>query len=211
MRNIVFFGKNYVDHMNELGDKPVDKPVIFLKPENVLRSCQQWGNTIDLYFPESEMQYETELVFKLKSGGFQMTREQALASLEYYTVGLDMTKRALQKQLKENGHPWTIGKVFPDAAVIGPWKKINNVDASLSESFSFLLNDQLKQKSAGKNMIFAPADLIVYASQYFPFSAGDIIFTGTPSGVGNIAYDDVGTVMLDDDFYRVKWSKRAVD
>src|SRR3989338_237974 len=107
--NIICFGKNYQDHMHELGDKPVDKPVIFLKPMNVLKICKNWGDTLQLYLPPEETHFECELVFKLKSGGYQLTKKQALDTLAYVTIGLDMTKRSLQKQLKEAGHPWTLG------------------------------------------------------------------------------------------------------
>src|SRR3990167_10982801 len=149
---IICFGKNYQDHMHELGDKAVDKPVIFLKPSSVLRACEKWNDTVSLYFPEEEIHYECELVFKLKVGGFKLTAEKARDALGWYTVGLDMTKRQVQKKLKEDGHPWTIGKVFPDAAVIGPWIKCDNIESCLSQPFQFLLNDQLRQTSVGKNM-----------------------------------------------------------
>lgn len=203
--NIIFFGKNYHDHMHELGDKPVDKPVIFLKPANVLRIAHHWNETMDLYFPEEEIHYECELVFKLNAGGFQLTAEKARDALGWYTVGLDMTKRNLQKKLKENGHPWTIGKVFPDAAVIGPWIEIADMESCLETPFYFLLNDQLRQTGFGKNMLFSPVDLVVYASQYFPLSAGDILFTGTPSGVGKIERGDVGTIKMAEKNYFVRW------
>lgn len=202
---IICFGKNYQDHMNELGDKPVDKPVIFLKPPSVLRVCENWNDTLNCYFPEDEMHYECELVFKLIAGGFHLTQEQAKNALGFYTVGLDMTKRVLQKKLKDNGHPWEIGKVFQDSAVIGPWIKINNLDECLSKSFSFSVNNTVKQNSAGKNMLFSPIDLIVYASQFFPLCEGDIIFTGTPGGVGKIAKEDNGEVRLDHYRYFVAW------
>src|SRR3990167_7858509 len=192
MTNLIFFGKNYQDHMHELGDKPVDKTVIFLKPENIMRACHHWGESLDLYFPEAEIQQEVELVFKLTAGGFQMTSEQARDALGSYTVGLDMTKRSLQKQLKDCGHPWT---------------SVNNITDCLLQPFSFFLNSDKRQASVGNNMIFSPIDLIVQASHYFPLFSGDILFTGTPSGVGNIARGDVGRVTLGDDFYQVKWSR----
>lgn len=203
--NIVCFGKNYSDHMNELGDKSVDKPVIFLKPSNVLHICENWNDTVNLYLPEEEIHYECELVFKLNSGGFQLSVEKARNALGWYTVGLDMTKRNLQKKLKEDGHPWTLGKVFPDAAVIGPWIKCDNIESCLEKQFNFSLNDQVRQTGFGKNMLFSPIDLIVYASHYFPLSAGDILFTGTPSGVGKIANGDIGAVKLDTFSYFVRW------
>lgn len=203
--NIICFGKNYSDHMNELGDKPVDKPVIFLKPNSVLRAIDQWNETVNLYFPEEEIHYECELVFKLNRGGFELGRDEARDALGWYTIGLDMTKRNVQKKLKEDGHPWTIGKVFPDAAVIGPWMRVESVEACLSQSFQFSLNGQLRQSSFGKNMLFSPIDLVSYVSQYFPLCAGDILFTGTPSGVGKITRGDMGCVKIAEHAYYLKW------
>lgn len=203
--NIICFGKNYQDHMHELGDKPVDKPVIFLKPSSVLHACKNWNEKINLYLPEEEIHYECELVFKLNAGGFKLTAEKARDALGWYTVGLDMTKRNLQKTLKDAGNPWTIGKVFPDAAVIGPWMKIESVEKCLTQPFQFTLNNQLRQTGFGKNMLFSPIDLVVYASQYFPFCSGDILFTGTPSGVGKITNGDVATIQIVEHAFFANW------
>lgn len=202
---IVCFGKNYQDHMNELGDKPVERPVIFLKPVSVLVVCKNWGDTLSLSFPEDEIHYECELVFKLKSGGYQLSQEKAREALGWYTIGLDMTKRVLQSELKKAGHPWTIGKVFPDAAIIGPWLPIENLDQHLSTEFSFSVNNETRQKSMGKNMLFSPIELIVLASQYFPLCEGDILFTGTPSGVGKINKNDCAQLTLGNQFCGVRW------
>jgi 2-keto-4-pentenoate hydratase/2-oxohepta-3-ene-1,7-dioic acid hydratase in catechol pathway len=204
--NIICFGKNYQDHMIELGDQPVDKPVIFLKTPNILRVCENWNDIIHLYLPEDEIHYECELVFKLKSGGFQLSRKEAKNALGWYTVGLDMTKRNLQKKLKENGHPWTISKIFPDAAVIGPWMECEDNESYLEKQFTFSLNNTLCQMGFGKNMLFSPIDLIVYVSQYFPLSVGDILFTGTPSGVGKISNGDKAVLTIDEFSYSVRWS-----
>lgn len=202
---IICFGKNYQAHMNELGDKPVDRPVIFLKPFSVLKSCSQWGDVLSLSFLEEEVHYECELVFKLKSGGYQLSYEKARETLGWYTIGLDMTKRVLQSELKKAGHPWTIGKVFPDAAIIGPLLPIENLDQHLSIEFSFSLNNEIRQQSFGKNMLFSPVDLVVLASQYFPLCEGDIIFTGTPSGVGKINRNDRAKLKLGERFYEAVW------
>lgn len=203
--NIICFGKNYQDHMHELGDKPVDQPVIFLKPESVLKACNNWGDTLHLYLPQEETHFECELVFKLQCGGYQFTPEKARDALGWFTIGLDMTKRNVQKSLKAAGHPWTLGKVFPDAAVIGPWIKIENLEKCLTESFSFTLNNTLRQSSVGNNMLFSPIDLVVLASQHFPLCEGDILFTGTPAGVGKVMSGDRGVLQLGQYGYSVCW------
>ena len=204
MDKIICFGKNYSDHMTELGDAPVDKPVIFLKPPSVLKQCLQWGDTLSASLTHQETHYECELVIRLKKGGYQLTEEEAMQSIDAYTVGLDMTLRQIQAQLKKDGHPWTTGKVFPDAAIIGPWIEYERRDF-LELPFQLSVDDVVKQSSAGKKMLFKPLQLIVYASQFFPLCAGDILFTGTPSGVGAVKKNSVGTLMLGEHQYHVRW------
>lgn len=202
---IICFGKNYADHMHELGDKPVDRPVIFLKPLSVLQACTQWSETVTLQFLQEELHYECEWVLKLKAGGYQLSKEAAKAALGWYTIGLDMTKRVLQSTLKKAGHPWMIAKVFPESAVIGPWLAIEDLEKTLSQKFTFSINAHLRQAAFGKNMLFSPIELVVLASHYFPLCEGDLIFTGTPSGVGKINRNDHGRLTLGEHFYEVIW------
>jgi acylpyruvate hydrolase len=206
MDKIVCFGKNYSDHMRELGDQPVEKPVIFLKPPSVLRQCEQWGGAIDATLTDQETHYETEIVLKLKSGGYRLSKEAAMAAIGSYSIGLDMTLREVQAGLKKAGHPWTTGKVFPDAAIIGPWIEVVNFDF-LKETFSLTLDDVRCQESTGTQMLFNPVDLIVYASHFFPLCEGDILFTGTPKGVGKVHDQAHGRVQIGTHYYTVKWQK----
>ena len=199
---IVCFGKNYVDHMLELGDAPVDKPVIFLKPPSILKQCSHWDETINVTLTQEETHFECELVIKLKAGGYHLTQKAAEGAMGWYTIGLDMTLRQLQSRLKQASHPWTIAKVFPDAAVIGPWIKIHDLDF-LKEAFQFTLDSVVRQKSHGSEMIFNPVELIMYASQFFPLCEGDILFTGTPSGVGVIHDNAEGVLHIGDRKYGI--------
>ena len=171
MDKIICFGKNYQDHILELGDKSVIKPVIFLKPPSVLKQCVNWDEKIEAFFPKNETHYECELVIRLGMGGYNLTLDQAAKSISAYTVGLDMTLRQEQMVLKQNGHPWTISKVFPDSCIIGPWIEVFDMKF-MDEIFRFSLNHHLKQKSCANNMLFKPVDLIVYASQFFPLCEG---------------------------------------
>ena len=205
MDKVVCFGKNYQDHMLELGDKPVSEPVIFLKPKSVVKTCTAWNDTINAFFPEQELHYECELVLRLGAGGYKMSRDEALKSIDAYTVGLEMTLRKEQAVLKANGHPWTISKVFPDSCIIGPWIETINLDF-LNTNFKFSLNNEVKQSSSGINMLFNPVDLIVYASKFFPLCKGDVLFTGTPSGVGKIAKGSSGVVAIRQHQYTVLWN-----
>ena len=206
MDKIVCFGKNYADHMQELGDKPVDKPVIFLKPPSVLKQCEQWGGTVNVMLTTDETHYETEIVLKLKAGGYRLSSEAAMAAIGWYSIGLDMTLRQVQAALKKAGHPWTTGKVFPDAAIIGPWIEITNFDF-LKETFSLTLDDVLCQKSTGTQMLFNPVELVVYASHFFPLCAGDILFTGTPGGVGKVHDNAKGIIQIGQRHYTVNWTE----
>jgi 2-keto-4-pentenoate hydratase/2-oxohepta-3-ene-1,7-dioic acid hydratase in catechol pathway len=202
---IICFGKNYDDHMRELGDKPVEQPVIFLKPPSVLRQVSDWNQELALHLTNEETHYECELVIRISEGGYQMTPQAAQQAIDACTIGLDMTLRKQQAELKKNGHPWTTAKVFPDAAVIGPWINLKDLPNYLEEEFRFILNGELKQKSKGKFMRYAPAELVAYASQHFPLCAGDILFTGTPAGVGAVAKNTKASVEFAGFCYYVRW------
>ena len=204
MDKIVCFGKNYQEHMLELGDAPVDKPVIFLKPGSVLKQCNEWGSDIDVLLTEEETHFECELVIRLSKGGYKLSFEEASQCIDAYTIGLDMTLRKLQAGLKKNGHPWTTAKVFPDSAIIGPWIKTNHLNF-LDDKFRFVLDGKLCQQAQGKQMLFKPVELIQYASQHFPLCPGDILFTGTPSGVGQVNNGSKGKLSIADKYYNVNW------
>ena len=184
---IICFGKNYLDHMHELGDQPVDQPVIFLKPFSILKQCDAWNKTIRVTMPADILHYECELVFKVTGDDNQLT---------HYTVGLDMTKRELQARLKKAGHPWEISKIFLGSAIIGPWIPIDTMEHCLSIPFQFFLNQTLRQEAAGNQMLFAPIDLLEQARHHFPICDGDIIFTGTPAGVGAVKTGDKADLKL---------------
>ena len=207
MDKIVCVGKNYLDHAKELGDDVPTTPLLFLKPGSVLSTGGQTEEPLLLRFPENrgELHYEAEIVLRLDKGGSNLEPKDAEKLIGAVTVGLDMTLRSVQAELKKNGHPWTIGKVFPDAAVIGPWLRVSEFQNYLDEKFSFALEGQLKQQSFGKNMIFSPAECVSYISKQFPLVAGDLIFTGTPAGVGPVKPGQKGTLTWGQIKYSVKW------
>ncbi len=204
MDKIVCFGKNYQAHMLELGDAPVEKPVIFLKPPSVLKQCKAWDETLQVALTTNETHYECELVLRLNRDAYQISIEEAAGAIDAYTIGLDMTLRQAQALLKKNGHPWTIAKVFPDAGIIGPWIECNDFNF-LELPFQFTLDGVVKQSSYGKDMLFKPAALISDASQFFPLCKGDILFTGTPAGVGPVQNGSVGILKIGEVQYGVQW------
>lgn len=119
---IVCVGKNYLDHAKELGDAVPEKPVLFLKPASVLKQALSWGEQLHLDFPSeyAAVQPECEIVLRMARDGYKMTHEQTRYAISDITLGLDMTLRSRQSELKKQGHPWTTAKVFKDAAILGP-------------------------------------------------------------------------------------------
>jgi len=205
---IVCIGKNYGDHVKEmaamLGDRPADKPVLFLKPPSVLRTAKA-GETLSLALPSGTVHHECEIVLRLASGGSHLSMAQAEKAIEAVTLGLDMTRRDLQAELKAKGHPWTTAKVFVDSAIVGPWRSVAEFPRYLEEPFRFHLNGELKQEGWGRDMLTQPAAALVHASEHFPLCAGDLIFTGCPAGVGPVTIGQVGRLSWAGMEYQVRW------
>jgi acylpyruvate hydrolase len=195
---IICVGKNYLEHARELGDAIPEKPVIFLKPPSVLKQCAHWGETVHAAFPENrgEVHHEIEIVLQIGKAGI----------ISAVSMGLDMTLRTEQTQLKKMGHPWTIGKVFVDSAIIGPWIPIAEFSNYLTTEFSLTIDEQLRQKGRGNDMSFKPIDLLHYISDYFPLCEGDIIFTGTPAGVGAISSNSLAILNWGQYQYKAQWT-----
>lgn len=210
MDKIICVGKNYLAHAIDMGEAMPEQPVLFLKPASVIKQATKWHDTLTVDFPvdsgeEAQVQPECELVLLLQHGGYRLSREQAVNAIAAVSVGLDMTLRARQRQLKRQGHPWTTAKVFPDAAIIAPWLAVKHYPDYLQQSFSLSINGELKQQATGSQMVMAPIDVIVYASQFFPLCPGDVVFTGTPAGVTNITEQDELTLTLANHALRVRF------
>lgn len=206
MDKIVCVGKNYEEHAKELGDFVPTKPVIFLKPPSVLR---QFGasESLNLVVPigRGSVHHECEMVIQLRKGGFRMSFDQARQSIGAVTVGLDMTLREQQAVLKKSGSPWTIAKVFPDSAVIGPWVAIEKFSNYLETPFALKVNGVLRQEGFPQQMTLSPTECIAYMSEYFPLCVGDIIFTGTPKGVNSVVPGDLGVLTFGPIEFSVLW------
>jgi 2-keto-4-pentenoate hydratase/2-oxohepta-3-ene-1,7-dioic acid hydratase in catechol pathway len=203
---IICVGKNYLEHAKELGEAVPDKPVLFLKPPSVLKQASAWGEQLILDFPQdAEVQPECEIVLRVAHDGYRMTQDEANEAISDFTMGLDMTLRARQTQLKKQGHPWTTAKVFKDAAVLGPWLPYNHFSQYLQAKFQLSINGTRKQCARGLDMMMQPTELLVYISQFFPLKAGDIIYTGTPAGVTSIAKHTLAELRWQEQFYSVTW------
>jgi acylpyruvate hydrolase len=181
---IFCIGRNYADHAKELGNEVPESPVVFMKANNALLKNGQ-----DFYYPEfsKNIQFECELVIKITKNGKHITKK---FSKDYYsemTVGIDFTARDLQTELKNKGLPWELAKAFDHSAVLGDFIPLNDGEIL----FSFQQNGVVKQEGNSANMIHHFDDLIVFISQYFTLNTGDLIYTGTPAGVGPIAIGDL--------------------
>lgn len=204
---IVCVGKNYLDHAKELGDAVPEKPVLFLKPPSVLKQASHWGEQLNLYLPAGDpaVQPECEIVLQLAHDGFEMTRDEAKNAIANVTLGLDMTLRTRQTQLKKEGHPWTTAKVFLDAAILGPWISYDTFQDYMNTEFQFIIEGNTRQRAKGCDMMMPPEELLVYISHFFPLKAGDIIFTGTPAGVTSISRGTQAELHWNKNYFSVKW------
>jgi 2-keto-4-pentenoate hydratase/2-oxohepta-3-ene-1,7-dioic acid hydratase in catechol pathway len=204
---IVCAGKNYLAHVQEMHAVRPEKPVLFLKPASVLKQADAWGQTLQATFPaaQGEVHHECEIVLRVASGGYRMTIAQAAQALTQVSLGLDMTLRSLQTQLKKEGDPWTTAKVFPDAAIVGPWIAIDKFNDFINAEFTLTIDDVLRQRGRAAEMLTSPVDLIAYISHFFPLCAGDVIFTGTPAGVSSIVSGSKATLSWGDYSYHVAW------
>ncbi|MGB6977055.1 MAG: fumarylacetoacetate hydrolase family protein [Gammaproteobacteria bacterium] len=207
MDKIICVGKNYLEHVIEMGDDIPEKPVIFLKPPSVLRQVANWGDNVHLDFPEDqpEIHYECEAVFKINRSCYRMSQAEATNAIDAVSLGLDMTIRSLQEKLKKEGNPWTTAKVFKDAAVLGPWLPWNTFDALKNEDFSLTIDGVGKQRANISQMRMSFVELLSYISYFFPLCCGDIFFTGTPAGVGPITRGASAVLKWGKYEYGAKW------
>ena len=185
---ILCVGRNYVEHAIELGNELPEKPVVFIKPASAVIYS---GNSIKYPLYSNEMHHEVELVLLIGGNVKDASAEEAEKSIIGYGVGLDMTLRDVQSKLKGKGHPWTIAKCFDTSAVISSFVLKDNFNLSLEEEVYLKIDDEIRQKDKLNKMIFKPAELVQYLSSLMTLEKGDLIFTGTPKGVGKVNKGDV--------------------
>lgn len=187
VRRVYCVGRNYADHAREMGANPErEAPFFFCKPNDseAIISAPA-GASVDLCYPSvtKQLDYEVELVVLIGKSGVNISAEQADEYIYGYAVGLDMTRRDLQATMKQGAKPWEIGKVFDGAAVIGQVHPKNSVDVS-SANICLMVNGAPKQTGNVSQMIWRVQEIIAQLSTLFSLHAGDVIFTGTPAGVG---------------------------
>ncbi|MCH2081667.1 MAG: fumarylacetoacetate hydrolase family protein [Saprospiraceae bacterium] len=183
---VICIGRNYSDHAKELNNPVPSKPMIFMKPPSALLV-----NNKPFYYPEftNDLHYELELVVKICKNGRHIQPSYAHKYYEQVALGIDFTARDLQTECKQKGHPWEIAKGFDGAAPISDFVSLYNLNRTAIE-FELHKNGTIVQKGNTKDMIFSIDQIIVYVSKFFKLQMGDIIYTGTPAGVGPVVIGD---------------------
>ncbi|MBX5438068.1 MAG: fumarylacetoacetate hydrolase family protein [Thermoflavifilum sp.] len=192
---IICVGRNYADHAQELKHEVPKEPIIFLKPKTALLQNNQ-----PFYYPDftEELHYECELVLRVCKNGKHIQEKFANRYYDRITVGIDFTARDLQRNLMEKGLPWEISKAFDNSTVVGDFIPITPQMDLQNLSFRLLKNEQVVQEGNTRDMLFSFDKIISYASRFFTLNIGDLIFTGTPAGVGPVEVGDYLEAYLGD-------------
>ena len=193
VRRIYCIGRNYAAHAREMGSDPTrEPPFFFQKPSDAIQYVAP-GTTADHPYPTltKNYHYEIELVAALDKGGRDVSIEQALALVYGYAIGLDMTRRDLQRAMGDEKKPWEIGKSFDRSAPIGPIHPVAQVGHFTKGAISLKVNGAIKQSADLNQMIWSVAEQISKLSQAFELFPGDIIYSGTPENVGPVVPGDV--------------------
>ena len=192
---VVCVGRNYAEHARELGNEIPKSPILFMKPASSVVSLH---NDIVLPNPAlyGDTHYEAELCIQLAADLSAATIEQAQQAIGGVTLGLDLTLRDLQSKLKDKGHPWERAKCFDGACVLGDWIDPQAFGDFSHVEYQLYINDELKQDGDSALMLFPVYELLAEISHAFSLQAGDVIMTGTPSGVGILQAGDALTFKL---------------
>lgn len=195
---LICIGRNYAAHIEELANERPKEPVVFIKPDSAILPKEQ-----DFYIPEfsNEVHYEVELLVKIHKVGKHIDQKFAYKYYNEISLGIDFTARDVQNELKSKGLPWEKAKGFDGAAVIGKWVPKDNFKNLYNLGFSLLKNGDFVQKGNTEMMLWKIDELIAYVSQYFMLKKGDIIFTGTPAGVGKVSPNDYLEGKIEDESF----------
>ncbi len=184
---IICVGRNYFDHINELKNEKPDSPILFLKPETSIIQNKQ-----PFFIPDfsNDVQYEVEVLIKINRLGKAISPQFSHKYYDEIGLGIDFTARDIQNKLKKNSLPWEKSKSFDGSALIGNWINKKNIDNLNNLEFRLTKNGDIVQKGNTSEMIWKIDELISKISKFFTLKIGDIIFTGTPSGVGRVNEND---------------------
>ena len=184
---IVCIGRNYAEHIKELGNQMPDKPVIFIKPASSLVSS---GGTVVIPGYSDDCHHEIELAVLIGKTAKDVTAEAALGYVSGYAVALDLTLRDVQGVQKEKGLPWEIAKAFDTSCPLSDFVPASQVDNPQELQLKLTVSGEVRQNGNTRDMIRSIAELIAATSAYFTLEEGDVLLTGTPSGVGRIVSGD---------------------
>lgn len=192
---IICIGRNYAEHAKELGNDIPEEPVIFMKPKSALLQVHT-----PFYYPEftNELHYECELVLRVCKNGKYIQERHASNYYNGITVGIDFTARDIQDEAKKKGLPWEKAKAFDNSAAVGKFIDLTADINKKNINFSLLKNGEQVQKGNSSEMIFNFDAIVANISNYFSLNIGDIIFTGTPAGVGECVVGDELEALLED-------------
>lgn len=191
---IICIGRNYNGHIAEMSAEVPDEPVVFMKPKSALLQAHT-----PFYYPEftNELHYEVELILRVCKNGKYIQERHASNYYNGITVGIDFTARDIQQECKQKGLPWEKAKAFDNSAVVGKFIDMTPEMKKSNFSFSLKKNDEVVQQGNSSDMIFSFDSIIANVSNYFSLNIGDLIFTGTPAGVGECVVGDVLEAFLD--------------
>ena len=196
---IICIGRNYAKHIEELQNEKPENPVIFLKPDSAILAKNQ-----PFFIPpfSNDIHYEVEVLVKINKVGKYIEEKFAHKYYDESGLGIDFTARDLQSKLKEKGLPWEKSKGFDGSAVVGKFFPKESLGDLTNLSFTLSKNNELVQDGNTNAMLWKTDELIAYVSQFFTLKKGDIIFTGTPAGVGKVTENDVlnGTIATNEAF-----------
>lgn len=195
-------GRNYVEHAKELGNEVPEEPVIFMKPKSAL--LQQ---NMPFYYPAftNELHYECEVVLRISKNGKYISEENAHQYYDAISVGIDFTARDVQSELKKKGLPWEKAKAWDNSAVLGSWSTVAPDLDRKNIVFSMKKNGEVVQSGNTRDMIHGFDQIIAHVSNYFSLNIGDVIFTGTPKGVGECSVgDELEGFLGDQSMFKIK-------
>ncbi|MCX6350393.1 MAG: fumarylacetoacetate hydrolase family protein [Bacteroidetes bacterium] len=185
---IICVGRNYAEHAKELNNEVPENPVIFMKPESSLNKDNR-----PFFIPafSDDIHYEVEVVVRIGKNGKHIAPQFAMDYIKDFGLGIDFTARDLQSQLKAKGLPWELAKGFDLSAVTGKFYPKEEIKNPANINFSLQKNGEVVQSGNTADMLFSFQDIISFVSKYFTLKIGDLIFTGTPKGVGRVTREDI--------------------
>jgi len=192
---ILCLGLNYSDHISEMKSEKPAEPVVFMKPASAIIHN---GSSVFIPAISKEAHHEVEIVMVIGTTARNIPENQAMEYVAGFGIGLDMTLRDIQAEAKKQGKPWTIAKGFDTSAPVSEFIARKLIPDPDNLDFKLMVNDQLKQQGNSRDMIFKFAEIVSYLSTIFTLNRGDLIFTGTPAGVGPVQPGDKLTASLSD-------------